>query len=283
MPFTAALTNLEPNLTYYYCAIASNSGGAAFGNIMSFTTLTAAPTVRTLPAATETDGHKTLAGAANPHGQTGAAWFQYGSTDPGTCVAGFGTRVPATDITLGAVHTDVAVQTTLGDLAPGAYYYCAAASNAVGTSYGAVVRFDVAMPPNPDGGMPDGSVPDGGGTDGGTGGRGGTGGAGGRGGAGGSGGAGTGGSTDGGAGAGGSVGADAGIDAGGGAGGGAAGAGGRGGAGGGTADAGTDASRPPATNNGCGCGFGSGSPGLGGIAGLLLALAFAVRRRGRRS
>ena len=79
MAFTAALTGLEPNLTYYYCAIASNTGGAAFGNIMSFTTMTSAPTVRTLTAATEADGRKTLAGTANPHGLAGMAWFQYGS------------------------------------------------------------------------------------------------------------------------------------------------------------------------------------------------------------
>ena len=48
---------------------------------------------------------------------------------PGTCTATFGMRVPAADITLGAVHTDVMIETTLGDLAAGAYYYCAVASH----------------------------------------------------------------------------------------------------------------------------------------------------------
>src|SRR6185369_9430797 len=112
-PFTFALTGLEPNETYFYCAIASNTGGAAFGNVVSFTTQSAPPTVRTLAAGTESDGHKTLTGAANPHGLTGGGWFLYGTVNPGTCTSGFGTRVPATDITLGAVHTEIALATTL--------------------------------------------------------------------------------------------------------------------------------------------------------------------------
>jgi MYXO-CTERM domain-containing protein len=243
----------------------------------------AAPTVRTLAAGTETDGHKTLSGAANPHGLAGGAWFQYGMSDPGTCTAAFGTRVPATNIALGAVHTDVMVETTLGDLAPGAYYYCAAASNAVGTTYGAVVRFDVAQPPTPDGGAVDGGiVVDGGGVDGGAGGAGGAGGNGGAGGAGGTGGTGTGGTGTGGTGTG-----TGGSGTGGAAGqtgsGGRGGAGGRGGssADGGTADGGGDAGQRPPADSGCGCGLTTGPSGLGGIAALLVGLGLVVRRRRR--
>ena len=285
MAFTAALTGLEPNLTYYYCAIASNTGGAAFGNIMSFTTMTAAPTVRTLTAATEADARKTLAGTANPHGLAGMAWFQYGSTDPGTCTATFGTRAPATNLTLGAAHADVAIQTTLGTLAPGAYYYCAAASNSVGTTYGAVVRFDVAMPPSPDGGIPDGGVAvDGGGTDGGTGGTGGRGGSGGGGGTGAGGGAGGTGGTGTGGGAGGQAGGTGGGTGGAGGRGGTGGAGGRGGApaDGGAVDGGNDAGQTPPADGGCGCGVGVGSgSSAGGMVGLLLMLGLARRRRRR--
>src|SRR5262245_30526565 len=243
-PFTVALTSLEPNLTYYYCAIASNAGGAAFGNIMSFTTATAPPAETPRPAGTEAAGRKTLSGAANPHGMTGAAWFQYGSTDPGTCTSSFGMRVPATDIVLGSVHTDVMIETTLGTLAAGAYYYCAAASTTAGTTYGAVVRFDV-LPTGTDGGGVDGGGTDGG-TDGGAGGRGGTGGAGGAGGRGGTGGA---------AGATGGAGGAAGATGTGGAGG-TAGATGTGGASGTTGTAGTA---------GTGTGGRGGAPADGGV------------------
>ena len=126
------------------------------------------------------------------------------------------------------------IETTLGDLAPGAYYTCAAASNSVGTTYGPVVRFDVAMPPSPDGGVPEGGVPDSGVPDGGPDGAGGAGGAGGRGGAGG------GGVVDGG---------------------------------------GSDANKAPATDKGCGCGLANDSPGLGGIAALLMMVGLTLRRR----
>jgi phosphodiesterase/alkaline phosphatase D-like protein len=267
VPFSAALTGLEPNQTYHYCAIASNMGGAAFGNVMSFTTQAAAPTVRTLPAGTATDGRKILSGAANPHGMTGTAWFQYGTTDPGTCAAGFGTRVPMPDITLGSGHVEVMLSATLGELPPGAYYYCAAATNSVGTSYGAVVRFDV-VPTGTDGGAPDGGGSDGGGTDGGAGGTGG---------AAGTGGSGGGGGTAGTAGAGGG-GGSAGSGA---AGRGGSGGGQAGGRGGSPADGGVDGGRPPAGDDGCGCDLGAGSPGAG--ISILVLLAFGVLRRRRES
>ena len=236
-------------------------------------------------------------------------------TDPGTCTSSFGTRVPATDIMLGSVHTDVMIETTLGDLPAGAYYTCAVASNSAGTTYGTVMRFDV-LPMGTDGGMPDGGGADGGGTDGGAGGaggRGGTGGTGGAAGAGGRGGTGGASGTSGAAGTGGAAGATGTGGAGGGTGGstGTAGAGGvtgTGGAGGGTGgttgtagstgtgtggrggasadggavDGGNDAGRPPAAPGGCGCGVASGSPGLAAIAGLVVAFVLAGRGRQRR-
>jgi hypothetical protein len=36
--FEEMLSGLEPRLTYYYCAAASNLGGAAFGEVLTFTT-----------------------------------------------------------------------------------------------------------------------------------------------------------------------------------------------------------------------------------------------------
>jgi hypothetical protein len=285
-PYTAALTNLEPNLTYYYCAIASNSGGAAFGNIMSFTTAQAAPTVRTLAAGTETDGHKTLSGAANPHGLAGTAYFRYGMTDPGTCSATFGTRAPVADITLGAVHTDVMIETTLGDLTPGAYYYCAVATTTAGTTFGSVVRFDVATPPSPDGGALDGGGIDSGSPD--ATGAGGSGGQGGTGGTGGTAGTGTGGAGGtAGAGTGGTAGTGTGGAGGSGTGGSISGVGGRGGTGGakadgGAVDGGGDGGLNPTTDKGCGCGVASSAPGAGGLAALAIGLTLVLARRRRR-
>ena len=266
-PYTAALTGLEPNQTFYDCAIASNTGGAAFGTVLTFTTAMAAPAVQTLPAGTDAaSGHKTLVGSANPHGLAGSAWFQYDTTGPdsGTCTSGFGTRVPTPDITLGATHAASSITTTLGALPPGTYYVCAAASNSVGTTYGSVVSFTILST-----GV-DGGATDGGSSDAGAGGAGGSGGSGGSG--------GTSGGTGGGAGGNaGSTGTGTG-----GAGGksGTGGAGGKsGGTGGGSPDGGTDAGTMSGGKSGCGCGLATGSPGLGALSGLLFALALARRRR----
>jgi MYXO-CTERM domain-containing protein len=274
-PYTAALTGLEPNQTYYYCAIASNTGGASFGMVMMFTTAMAAPTVQTLPGGTDAaSGHRTLVGTANPHGLTGAAWFQYDTTsvDGGTCSATFGTRVPSTDITLGAARTATSITTTLPDLPAGTYYYCAAASNSVGTSYGTIVSFTI-LATGVDGGAPDGgSSTDGGAGAGGAGGKAGASGAGGAGGNANVGGAGGNANVGGAGGAGGQTGT-----------GGAAGSGtgGKGGGTGGNAqtDGGTDAGKPGGGSGGCGCGLAQSSPGAGAFAGLLLALALVRRRR----
>jgi hypothetical protein len=50
--YRVQLTGLKPSVTYYYCAAASNLGGAKFGQVRSFTTAAAAP-VGTVSAAVE--------------------------------------------------------------------------------------------------------------------------------------------------------------------------------------------------------------------------------------
>ncbi len=126
-PYFAALTGLRPATTYYYCAIASNQGGAGKGQVLSFTTPAAPPTVTTQPA-TVTGVMETLSGIANPNGTAGTAWFRYDTTSPGTCNDGFGTRVPADDgVPLGSGMDDVGFSRPANDLSPGTYYFCAIA------------------------------------------------------------------------------------------------------------------------------------------------------------
>ena len=67
--YSTPLTALEAHQTYYYCAAASNLGGAAFGAVMSFTTTAVPPLVRT--EVTIVDGTGALLnGAANPRGSS---------------------------------------------------------------------------------------------------------------------------------------------------------------------------------------------------------------------
>ena len=143
--------DLEPNRTYYYCAAASNAAGAAFGEVLSFTTAEVPPEVETL-SAVMAGGTLTLTGAGNPMGSESTAWFRYGTVDPGTCNDEFGSRLPAEEGTaLGAGRDPV--EYTESAVMPGAatYYYCAIAENAAGTGYGEVLTFEVpkASAPEP--------------------------------------------------------------------------------------------------------------------------------------
>jgi MYXO-CTERM domain-containing protein len=139
---------LAQGTTYYYCAIASNSQGTSFGTVVSFTT-PGAPAVVTQAATSLTSVAATLNGSANPNLVDATGWFRYSATDPGTCTDSFGTRAPTTGGTsLGNGGAAVLYAQALTGLTPGTtYYYCAIASNAVGTSFGAVMSFTTPAPP----------------------------------------------------------------------------------------------------------------------------------------
>jgi len=152
-PFTEATTELEPNQTYFYCAAASNLGGAIFGEVQTFTTEALPPTVRTvMPTIDPMTGEVTLNGAASPNGLEAIGWFRYDSLRPTTCDDSYGFRVPLTgDLPLGAGRTEVDFA-SIADLVPGTYYVCAGASNSAGAAFGELMTFVV----------PESSVPEGG-------------------------------------------------------------------------------------------------------------------------
>ena len=93
----------------------------------------------------------TLNGAANPNGAAATGWFRYARTNPGTCNDTFGTRAPASsfnDTVLGSGNTSVAYSQVISGLAAGTtYFYCAIASSAEGTAFGAVQSFIAQLPP----------------------------------------------------------------------------------------------------------------------------------------
>ncbi len=150
-PFTEALEGLAPNTTYYYCAAASNLGGASFGEVRSFTTGALPPTVRTTEPMI--GDIVTLTGAANPQGSATSVWFRYDTSDPGTCDDTFGMRAPSTQaIAIGSGLTEETVMEPVGGLLPGTYYVCAIAENEGGIAFGEMVRFEVAERPSTAGG-----------------------------------------------------------------------------------------------------------------------------------
>ena len=141
--FSEALADLLPGTTYYFCAIAENAAGVAFGEVLAFTTPADAPTVITSPATQVTSLAAKLNGSANPNGDAATGWFRYDTTDPGDCDDTFGERFPdagGTDV--GAGLAPVAFSETLTGLEPGVkYYFCAIAENAEGIGFGDVMSF----------------------------------------------------------------------------------------------------------------------------------------------
>jgi hypothetical protein len=144
--FTASLASLSPSTTYYYCAIASNGVGTAFGSVLNFNT--AVPIVTTLAASAVTNTTATLNGSANPNGTATNGWFRYSTTNPGSCSDSFGTRSPSSGGTaLGSGSPGTYTQALTGLTAQTTYYFCALASNTVGTNFGAVMTFITAGVP----------------------------------------------------------------------------------------------------------------------------------------
>jgi MYXO-CTERM domain-containing protein len=155
-PYSEALSGLDPNATYYYCAAASNMAGAAFGEVLSFTTEAVPPVVTTV-AAVAGSGGSTLNGTANPMGSETTVWFRYDADDPGECNDTFGTRAPSADGTaLGDGREEAPFSEVVSNADPGTYYYCAIGSNDAGLGYGEVLKFEVPeevdeTPPGADG------------------------------------------------------------------------------------------------------------------------------------
>jgi hypothetical protein len=146
--YTETAAPLTPGTTYYACAIAANSGGTAFGDVITFMPGAVAPTVTTTPATDVASTSATLTGTVNPNGSDSTAYFRYDTTQPTSCSDAFGTRVPATggtDVPIGTTPVSV-TQPVTGLTASTTYYFCAAATHAGGASFGTVLSFTTEVP-----------------------------------------------------------------------------------------------------------------------------------------
>jgi hypothetical protein len=144
-PFTEALSGLTPATLYYFCAIAQNLVGTRFGLVLSFTT-TSAPSVTTGAASLVTSTTATLNASVNPRRAATSAWLRYATSSPGTCNDTFGTATAATSLIAGS--SSVAVEQAIAGLTAGTtYFYCALASNSVGTTTGSVLSFTTVDAP----------------------------------------------------------------------------------------------------------------------------------------
>lgn len=138
--FTASMTSLSANTTYYVRAFATNTGGTSYGTEVTFTTSAIAPTVTTqavssIAAITATgNGNITALGSPNP-------------TAYGICWNTTGTPTTANSkVDKGSASTTGAFTVSMTSLtATTTYYVRAFATNTAGTSYGDEVTFTTAV------------------------------------------------------------------------------------------------------------------------------------------
>jgi hypothetical protein len=139
--YSQSISGLSANTTYFYCAIAQNSEGLAFGTILQFTTASA-PIATTAAATLVTSSSATLNGAGDPNLSSAWGYFRYSPTMPASCNDSFGTRAPASDLFLGSGTSDVNFSQGITGLSPATtYYYCAIVYNSYGYAYGALLSF----------------------------------------------------------------------------------------------------------------------------------------------
>ena len=134
--FTGSLAGLSPATTYYYRVVATSANGTAFGTVASFTTTgpAATPVVVTQAPVAVANTSAVVAGTVNPSRQATAYTVEYGTSTT------FGSIAPVVELDSG--NSPEAVTSTLSGLSTNTtYLYRVVASNATGTSTGAVMSF----------------------------------------------------------------------------------------------------------------------------------------------
>jgi hypothetical protein len=133
---TGTLAGLAPRTTYLYRVVATNANGTAVGAVQSLTTggAATAPVVVTSAASGVGNSGATLAGTVNPAGQATAFTFEYGTT------TSFGSLAPVVELDSASSPEPVSAMLT-GLASNTTYLYRVVATNATGTSSGAVGSF----------------------------------------------------------------------------------------------------------------------------------------------
>ena len=131
--------NLNSGTTYYYQAVARNSNGTAYGQILNTSTGggnygTGAPTVTTNSATYIYSSSALLNGQVDPNGAVTSGWFEYGLTTSLGSIT--------TNQAVGSGNSYSNISFALSGLNPNTtYYYRAAAQNNSGTAYGSILSF----------------------------------------------------------------------------------------------------------------------------------------------
>jgi hypothetical protein len=139
--FSSALSGLTQNTTYYVRAYATNSAGTAYGNEVSFTTLTIVlPIVTTTAVSAITTTSASSGGAVTSNGNgTLSAWGVCWGTSPNPTLG---------NSSLQNTNNSGGFSSALSGLTASTIYYVRAyATNSAGTAYGNQVSFTTAYIP----------------------------------------------------------------------------------------------------------------------------------------
>ena len=143
VPFTAPLSGLSLNTTYYFRAVGQNTGGISYGDDLTYNTLPNLPIITTQAATTITQTIATLNGIVNPNGGVTWVWFEWGTT------ASYG-NVTTPSINTGSGTTATSFSAIQDSLPNTTYHFRAVGQNAGGVSYGGDLTFTtLPNPPDP--------------------------------------------------------------------------------------------------------------------------------------
>ena len=136
--FTSSISQLTPGTLYYVRAYATNSGGTAYGNQITFSALPILPTISTTTLSAITRNTASSGGTISSDGGAtitakGVCW----STSPNPTIA-------LTTKTNNGTGTATFTSSITGLLPTTTYYVRAYATNSVGTSYGNEINFITA-------------------------------------------------------------------------------------------------------------------------------------------
>lgn len=146
------VSNLNPNSTVFFRAVAENSCGMTQGSVLSFTTqgqgFGGLPLVNTLSASGVGQTSASLNGEVNPRGSDTTSWFEYG-TD--SSLSNF---LTTSTFSAGSGNSFRSTTSFVSGLSRGTtHYFRAAARNNSGTAKGSIVSFRtssvVAPAPSP--------------------------------------------------------------------------------------------------------------------------------------
>ncbi|HEY4475197.1 MAG TPA: hypothetical protein VJB92_00510 [Candidatus Paceibacterota bacterium] len=136
---SSVISGLAANATYYFRAVAQNSRGTSYGNILSFTTSGGgqfgfAPSVTTNSATSIGQTFATLNALVNPNNSNTITWFEWGTNFSLGATTGFQS--------IGSGSFNQGVASTLTNLVQNTtYYFRTVAQNSFGTSYGSILSF----------------------------------------------------------------------------------------------------------------------------------------------